>query len=143
MLNNVGILARKLYDQLRREAAAVKIEKNFRGYVARKSYLTVRSTAITLQTGLRAMKARNEFRFRKQTKAAILVQVLTSISFMVYGLFVEKIRPCSCNFVICLAIRILCDNFAGSFTSAFCIFLLQKIAEGCNCYSVWLEAKGC
>ncbi|KAI4344563.1 hypothetical protein L6164_011775 [Bauhinia variegata] len=69
-----GILARELYEQLRREAAALRIEKHFRGHVARKSYLTTRSSAITLQTGLRAMKARNEFRFRKQTKAAILVQ---------------------------------------------------------------------
>ncbi|XP_054822706.1 myosin-17 [Prosopis cineraria] len=69
-----GILARKLYEQLRREAAAVKIEKNFRGYIARKSYLTARSSAITLQTGLRAMKGRDEFRFRKRTKAAIIVQ---------------------------------------------------------------------
>ncbi|KAK7329658.1 hypothetical protein VNO77_23831 [Canavalia gladiata] len=69
-----GILARKFYEQLRREAAAVKIEKNFKGYIARKSYLTIRSSAIILQTGLRAMKARDEFRFRKQTKAAIYMQ---------------------------------------------------------------------
>lgn len=69
-----GILSRKLYEQLRREAAAVKIKKNFKGYIARKSYLAVRSSAIILQTGLRAMKARDEFRFRKQTKAAIYIQ---------------------------------------------------------------------
>lgn len=69
-----GRMACKLYEQLRREAAALKIQKNFRRYIARKSYLTVRSSAITLQTGLRAMTARNEFRFRKQTKAAIIIQ---------------------------------------------------------------------
>ncbi|XP_052114569.1 myosin-17 [Arachis duranensis] len=69
-----GILSRKLYEQLRRNAAALKIEKNFKGFLARKSYITARSSAITLQTGLRAMKARKEFRFRKQTKAAILIQ---------------------------------------------------------------------
>ena len=109
ILNNVGILARKLYDQLRCEAAAVKIEKNFRGYVARKAYLTVRSTAIALQTGLRAMKARNEFRFKKQTKAAILIQVSLSIIFMIYGVSVEKMRLG--NFFNCLAIFIFCDNF--------------------------------
>lgn len=34
-----------------------------------------RQSAITLQTGLRAMTAHNEFRFRKQTKAAIIIQV--------------------------------------------------------------------
>ncbi|MBA0547706.1 hypothetical protein Golob_018852 [Gossypium lobatum] len=69
-----GISACKLYEQLRREAAALKIQKNFRRHTARESYLTVRSSTITLQTGLRAMAARNEFRFRKQTKAAIIIQ---------------------------------------------------------------------
>ncbi|PON84462.1 Myosin [Trema orientale] len=69
-----GIFARKLYEQLRREAAAIQIQKNFRLYTSRKSYLTVRLSAIILQTGLRAMTARDEFRFRKQTKAAILIQ---------------------------------------------------------------------
>ncbi|XP_035550458.1 myosin-17-like isoform X3 [Juglans regia] len=69
-----GILARKLYEQLRREAAALTIQKNFRRYIIQKAYLTVWLSAITLQTGLRAMIARNEFRFRKQTKAAIIVQ---------------------------------------------------------------------
>ncbi|KAH8520823.1 hypothetical protein H0E87_002035 [Populus deltoides] len=69
-----GNVARKLYEQLRREAAALKVEKNFRLYIARKSYLRVKSSAITLQTGLRAMTARKEFRFRKQTKAATIIQ---------------------------------------------------------------------
>ena len=70
-----GVLARKQFEQLRREAAALKIQKNFRRYTARKSYLTLYLSAVTLQTGLRAMTARDEFRFRKQTKAAIAIQV--------------------------------------------------------------------
>ncbi|KAH7651946.1 Non-specific serine/threonine protein kinase protein [Dioscorea alata] len=69
-----GRLARKLYEHMRREAAAVKIQKNERRYFARKSYSTLRSSAIALQTGLRAMTARDEFRFRKRTKAAIIIQ---------------------------------------------------------------------
>ncbi|KAI8565380.1 hypothetical protein RHMOL_Rhmol03G0254500 [Rhododendron molle] len=69
-----AMLACKLYEQLRREAAALKIQKHFRRHIVRTSYLTVRSSAITLQTGLRAMTARNEFRFRKQSKAAIIIQ---------------------------------------------------------------------
>lgn len=73
-------MARKLYEQLRREAAALKIQKNFRAYVAWRSYLTVRSSAIILQTGLRAMVARNEFRLRKRTKAAIIIQVTFSVN---------------------------------------------------------------
>ncbi|KAM0932706.1 putative myosin ATPase [Dioscorea sansibarensis] len=69
-----GRLAHKLYEHMRREAAAVKIQKNVRRYFARKSYTTLRSSAIALQTGLRAMTARDEFRFRKRTKAAIRIQ---------------------------------------------------------------------
>ncbi|KAF7148962.1 hypothetical protein RHSIM_Rhsim03G0230800 [Rhododendron simsii] len=69
-----AMLACKLYEQLRREAAALKIQKHFRRHIVRKSYVTVRSSAITLQTGLRAMTAHNEFRFRKQSKAAIIIQ---------------------------------------------------------------------
>ncbi|XP_043812992.1 myosin-17-like [Manihot esculenta] len=69
-----GVLARKIFEQLRREAAALKIQRNFKRYTARKSYLTLYLSAVTLQTGLRAMTARDEFRFRKQTKAAIAIQ---------------------------------------------------------------------
>ncbi|GMH18090.1 hypothetical protein Nepgr_019931 [Nepenthes gracilis] len=69
-----GRIALKLYEKLRQEAAAVKIQMYFRRYVARKSYLKVRLSAITLQAGSRAMAARNEFRHKKQTKAAIIIQ---------------------------------------------------------------------
>ncbi|KAB2061049.1 hypothetical protein ES319_A10G060800v1 [Gossypium barbadense] len=69
-----GNMARKIYDELRREAGALNIQKNLRRHIDRKSYLTMRKSAILLQTGLRSMTARHEFRFRKQTKAAITIQ---------------------------------------------------------------------
>ncbi|CAL9184012.1 unnamed protein product [Musa hybrid cultivar] len=69
-----GRLACKLYECIRREAAAVKIQKNLRRYFARKSYTALRMSAITLQTGSREMIARNDFRLRKQTKASICIQ---------------------------------------------------------------------
>ncbi|TVU34255.1 hypothetical protein EJB05_16086, partial [Eragrostis curvula] len=69
-----GSLARKLYECKRREAAAIKIQKNLRRHKARESYLQLQAAAITLQTGLRAMSARKEFRFRKETRAAIHIQ---------------------------------------------------------------------
>ncbi|KAJ4958781.1 hypothetical protein NE237_025892 [Protea cynaroides] len=69
-----GELARKLYENLRREAAAVKIEKNFRRYIVTKSYIALQMSAVTLQTGFRAMAARKEFRFRKQVKAVMIIQ---------------------------------------------------------------------
>jgi myosin-5 len=59
---------------MRREAAAVKIQKNMRRHKARESYLQLQAAVITLQTGLRAMSARKEFRFRKETKAAVHIQ---------------------------------------------------------------------
>ncbi|GMI77887.1 MYOSIN XI K, MYOSIN XI-17 [Hibiscus trionum] len=69
-----GNTARKIYDELRREAGALNIQKNFRRHIDRKSFLTMRKSSIVLQTGLRSMIARNEFRFRKQTKASIIIQ---------------------------------------------------------------------
>ncbi|CAA6666193.1 unnamed protein product [Spirodela intermedia] len=69
-----GNLASKLYEQMRREAAALRIQKNLRRHSAQKSYKSLRHSAVTLQTGLRAMTARNEFRLRKQTKASVAIQ---------------------------------------------------------------------
>eukprot|EP01018_Ginkgo_biloba_P004121 Gb_41099 [translate_table: standard] len=67
-------LACKLYQQMKREAAAVKIQKHARRHQAWKAYTQLRSSAIVVQAALRAMASRNEFRFRKQTKAAIIIQ---------------------------------------------------------------------
>lgn len=78
------MLARKVYEMMRREAAALKAQKNLRKYFARKSYLQLQKSAVTLQAGLRAMSGRKEFRFRKETKAAILIQV-SSIIFGTYS----------------------------------------------------------
>ncbi|KAJ7978140.1 Myosin [Quillaja saponaria] len=69
-----GRLACKLYENLRREATAVKIQKHVRRYQARKTYRELHTSVLTLQTGLRAMAAHKEFRFRKQTKASIIIQ---------------------------------------------------------------------
>ncbi|KAH0921053.1 hypothetical protein HID58_021071 [Brassica napus] len=67
-------LSGKLFENLRREAAAVKIQKNGRRYYSRKSYKKLYVSALSVQTGLRAMAAHKQFRFRKQTKAATIVQ---------------------------------------------------------------------
>lgn len=79
--NCSGISACNLYEQLRREAAALKIQKNFRCYTSRISYKALQNSAIIVQTGMRAMTARGEHRFRKQTKAAIKIQVSLSLSY--------------------------------------------------------------
>lgn len=67
-------LARNLYEQMRREAASIRIQKHQRAHTARKSYTTLKASAIVIQTGSRAMAARNEFRYRRRTKAATIVQ---------------------------------------------------------------------
>lgn len=60
---------------MRREAAAIKIQKNIRGYLARKVRVKTRISTVVLQAGMRAMVARSEYRHRRQVKAAIVIQV--------------------------------------------------------------------
>ncbi|XP_042483036.1 myosin-6-like [Macadamia integrifolia] len=69
-----GQLARQLYDNMRREAACLRIQKDLRMHLARKPYKALHLSAISIQTGMRGMVARNELRFRRQTKAAITIQ---------------------------------------------------------------------
>ncbi|GAU21892.1 hypothetical protein TSUD_33890, partial [Trifolium subterraneum] len=69
-----GRLAFKQYVKLIKEASAVKIQKNIRGYEARKAYKELHMSVLTLQTALRAIAARKAFRFEKQTKASIIIQ---------------------------------------------------------------------
>ncbi|KAK9128425.1 hypothetical protein Syun_017222 [Stephania yunnanensis] len=67
-------LARKLYEQLRREAASICIQKHARAHRARKAYIELSASAIVIQTGLCAMAARSEYRYRRRTKAAVNIQ---------------------------------------------------------------------
>ncbi|KAF3791934.1 Myosin-8 [Nymphaea thermarum] len=69
-----GRTARKLYESMRREAAAIKIQKHVRRHIAVNAYKKMLSAAMALQAGLRGMASRNELRFRRQTKAAIIIQ---------------------------------------------------------------------
>ncbi|KAF9605794.1 hypothetical protein IFM89_018521 [Coptis chinensis] len=69
-----GRMVSKLYESMRREAAAVKVQKNLRRFLARRAYKKLRFSVLVLQTGFRALGARNEFRFRRKTKAAIVIQ---------------------------------------------------------------------
>ncbi|XP_023639567.1 myosin-12 isoform X2 [Capsella rubella] len=67
-------LARKLYQNMRREAASICIQKNIRAHRSRKNYANLKASATVIQTGLRTMSARNKHRHRRRTKAAIIVQ---------------------------------------------------------------------
>jgi myosin-5 len=70
-----GRLARKLYQSMREEAAAICIQKNVRRWQAQSLYRTRRKACITIQSGARGMAARKEYRLRRQTKAATTIQV--------------------------------------------------------------------
>lgn len=78
----LGKLACKIYAQIKRQAAAVKIQKNTRGHHARKAYKKLKVSVLMVQTVLRAMDARKRFRFRKQTEAAIIIQVRIPVCYM-------------------------------------------------------------
>lgn len=61
---------------MRQEAASIRIQKHARAHAARKSYTKSREAATVIQTGMRTMSARNEYRWRRQNKAATIIQVV-------------------------------------------------------------------
>ncbi|PSS09411.1 Myosin-9 like, partial [Actinidia chinensis var. chinensis] len=69
-----GRLAFKLYENMKREAAALKIQTNLRRHLARTTYTRLKFSVLVLQTGLRAMAACKVFKCRNQTKASIIIQ---------------------------------------------------------------------
>ncbi|KAF8042929.1 hypothetical protein BT93_A1303 [Corymbia citriodora subsp. variegata] len=69
-----GKLAGKLYEHMKRENAATKVQTVFRGYSSRNAYSKMKVIAITVQALIRATVACNEFEHRKQTKAATTIQ---------------------------------------------------------------------
>lgn len=71
----LGRLACKVYERLKRETAAVKIQSNTRKHQAEKAYKALQVAVLVVQTGLRNMEARERFGFRRQTKAATIIQV--------------------------------------------------------------------
>lgn len=74
----LGKLATKLFEHMKRQAASLKIQKNYRKHSSWMWYNKLKLSVIVLQTGLRAMAAHLAFRHKKTTKAALLVQVGTS-----------------------------------------------------------------
>lgn len=69
-----GYLGRELYENMRRNAASLRIQRNFRKYVARKAYKGLLSASVTIQTGIRGMAARKELQYRREAKAAVVIQ---------------------------------------------------------------------
>lgn len=74
-----GELARQVYESMRREASCLQIQKDLRMHLARKAYKELCCSAVSIQTGMRGMAARNQLRFRRQTRAAIIIQVISHL----------------------------------------------------------------
>ena len=70
-----GQLARQVYEGMRRETSCLMIQRALRMYLARKAYTELYSSVVSIQRGMRGMAARTELHFRRQTKAAIIIQV--------------------------------------------------------------------
>lgn len=70
-----GQLTRQIYEGMRREASSLMIQRDLRMFLARKAYKELHSSAVFIQTGMRGMASRIELRFRRQTRAAIILQV--------------------------------------------------------------------
>lgn len=64
---------------MRREAASIRIQKHARARRARVYYTSLQASAIVIQSGLRALAARNEYRYRRRTKASTKIQVKTTL----------------------------------------------------------------
>ncbi|KAL6638616.1 hypothetical protein ACP70R_023727 [Stipagrostis hirtigluma subsp. patula] len=69
-----GTIARRCYENLRREAASLKLQTFYRMHHDRKRYVDLCSASTTIQSGLRGMGARIKLRFKRQTKAAVIIQ---------------------------------------------------------------------
>ena len=86
---------------MRRDAASIRIQKHVRAHSARKAYLQVYESATAIQTGLRAMAARNEHRFRRETMASIIIQLsrfaLLCLSLFANGFSRKNIMNSSLN----------------------------------------------
>ncbi|KAI7989249.1 Myosin-6 [Camellia lanceoleosa] len=60
-----GQLAREVYENIRREASCLRIQRDFRMHLARKAYKELCSSAVSIQAGMRGMVARDEHHFRR------------------------------------------------------------------------------
>ncbi|KAJ4792755.1 myosin [Rhynchospora pubera] len=69
-----GCLARRLYENKRRTAAAVIIQKHLRRWLAHRSFLQIYSSAVFIQSVIRGFITRQKFTCFKEEKAALLIQ---------------------------------------------------------------------
>lgn len=89
------------FECLRRETTCLKIQKYSCMYLASKAYNNLRFSAVSIQSGIRGMAACYELWFRKQMRAAIVIQVISKslykklviVFFCSFSFFVLFILP--------------------------------------------------
>ncbi|KAL8092604.1 hypothetical protein AgCh_034752 [Apium graveolens] len=69
-----GKLACKLYGNMRREAASIKIQTKLKGHHQKMSYNKLKISVVVIQTGIRAMASHKKFRNKKEHTAATMIQ---------------------------------------------------------------------
>ncbi|KAG6400856.1 hypothetical protein SASPL_137700 [Salvia splendens] len=69
-----GRLACKQFNNLKRDAASLRIQTNLRGRLTRKNYSRLKESVVVVQTGVRAMAAHRQFRYKNQAKASTIIQ---------------------------------------------------------------------
>lgn len=79
-----GYLARAVYVAKREEAAAITMQQYARGWLCRRAYFELHSSAVIIQSSIRGFSTRCRFLYRKEHASASRIQVcLPSLQFLV------------------------------------------------------------
>ena len=66
---------RKRFNGVRREAAAIRLQKSVKGWLCRKAFVEKKKAACVLQAAARGMAARKSTRALRASRAALVIQV--------------------------------------------------------------------
>lgn len=69
------MLAYNFFQIVRKDAAALKIQTDWRWHKFNQNYSRLKQATITMQAIVRAMAARKQYDFTKQNKTATVIQV--------------------------------------------------------------------
>ncbi|CAL5376041.1 unnamed protein product [Camellia sinensis] len=79
-----GQLAREVYENIRRQASCLRIQRDFRMHLARKAYKELCSFAVSILAGMRGIVARDELCFRRQIAFYGKLSLLYSLRLLDY-----------------------------------------------------------
>lgn len=131
---------------MRREASALRIQKDLRMFLARKAYKELCSSALCIQRGMRGLAARNELRFRRQTRAAIIIQV-RSVFWQDDWSVIRKFSSTFCQFFFLVAFHCgndflrccsCCSCSAITLLYAVCAIFLLEIFSFFGAFYFWI-----